>query len=246
MMLVSDFSQTKRDLESSSPETITFVQARPAEAGNLGVYQPQRQNPRIALMFDPGYSWRTAKLVDGLEDFMEHIAKQVMSGFMLDGAFAYYFNDIYGIGLCFNQFMASTEQFAQNQSTGKTGNYKVSSRITYIGPAFMMQTMLGKSAWLLDVSFGIGYIEYKNKHSFVDEKVTFSGASVGFHSEVGLSYKITSEWALGFKLHSTDGTLNQLTEIDYTSNKTTHKFESKKGESLSQFGLSLGIRYYFK
>ena len=159
---------------------------------------------------------------------------------------AYYFKNFYGIGLSFQQFRASHEAFGEDLSTGNTGVLKIADRITYIGPAFMMQTPLGKSDWLFDLCMGIGYIEYKSKLNFANEKRTVSGATIGFQSEVGISYKITPEWAIGCKLISTSGTLFQYTFVDANGHKTTEKLDAKNAESLTQFGISLGVRYYIK
>jgi len=236
MLLVSDFSRTEND----SPETITFVQAQPAE---VSYQQPSNQFPRMSFMLDAGYNWRTAKISDDLDDFGKHLVKQIKSGFLWNGSLAYFFKNYYGIGFSFQQFRASHETFGEDLNTGQTGVLKISDRISYIGPAFMMQTPLGKSDWLFDLCFSIGYIGYVSNLNFVNLKRSVSGASVGFQSEVGLSYKITPEWAIGFKLLSTDGTLFQYT-LDENGHKTTVKMDAKNCESLSQFGLSLGIRYY--
>ena len=237
MLLVSDFLRTESDL----PETITFVHAQPADV----IYRQSGKFPRMSLMLDAGYNWRTAKISGDLDDFQKHIAKQVMSGFLWNGSLAYYFKNYYGIGLSFQQFRASHEAFGENLNTGQTGVFKINDRITYIGPAYMMQVPLGKSNWLFDVSMSIGYIGYTSKQNFLNEKMKASGATVGFQTEAGISYKITPEWAIGCKLLTTSGTLFKFT-VDNNGYKTTEKLDAKNGESLAQVGLSLGIRYYLK
>ena len=239
MLLVSDFSRTDDSTVRSMPETITFVQTQRA-------IRQQKQLPKMAFMLDAGYNWRTAKIYGDLSDFEKHLMKQVKSGFMWSGSASYYFKDYYGIGLYFSQFSASYQTLAQDLSTGRNGEFKIADRITYFGPAFTMQAPLAKSAWLFDIGFSIGYIEFKSKQSFLNEAVTISGNSVGFQTEAGLSYKISPEFAIGFKLRTADGTLFQLVTVDNYGQKTTQKLDSKKGESLAQFGLSLGIRYYIK
>ena len=238
MLLVSDFSRTE-DTVRSTPETITFVQTQ-------GYIRQQKQLPKTAFMLNAGYSWRTAKIYDDLSDFEKHLLKQVKSGFLWSGSASYYFNDYYGIGLCFSQFAASYQTLAQDLNTGRNGEFKIADRITYFGPSFAMQAPLGKSAWLFDIDFSIGYIEIKSKQSFLNETVTISGNSIGFQTEAGLSYKISPEFAIGFKIRTIDGTLFQLTTVDNYGQKTIEKLDPKNGESLKQFGLSLGICYYIK
>ena len=257
MMLVSDFSQAnlqqnlhpKNEPAGATPETITFVQAQPAGSGfqvSGSESQIGGQLPRMALMLDAGYSWRTAKISDELQDFERHVAKQIKSGFIWNGSFAYYINKFIGVGICFNQYASSSEQFAHNINTGREGIYRISDRITYVGPTFAMQMMLGKSDWLFDFNAGFGYIGYKSRQSFIDEKVTVSGASLGLHYDVGLSYKIAPEWAVGLRMHLTNGMLSQANIIDKYGNKTTHKMDEGQYEGLAHIGLSLGLRYYIK
>ena len=259
MLLVSDFSRTKND----TPETITFVQTQPVsplsedakpanetatfvqvQPANVS-YRSSRQFSRMSLMLDAGYNWRTAKIYDDLDDFEKHLVKQVMSGFLWNSSLAYYFKNYFGVGLSFQQFSASHEEYAEDLNTGQTGVFKINDRITYVGPAYMMQVPLGKSNWLLDVCVSIGYIGYTSKQNFMNEKVIVSGATIGFQTEAGMSYKITPEWAIGCKLLTTSGTLFKFT-VDNNGYKTTEKLDAKNGESLAQVGLSLGICYYLK
>ena len=201
----------------------------------------------MSLTLNAGYNWRTAKIWDELDDFQKHILKQVKSGFQLNGTWAYYFKHrLHGVGIKFQQFMASYETYGTNMTTGQTGTYKISDRITFIGPAYMTQSPLGKTNWLYDMCASIGYIGYTDKQSFANEKSTVTGATVGIHVSGGLSCRITSQWGIGCNLHLTNGTLSNITVEDQYGGKTTYKLEAKEQESLSQFGVSLGIRYYFK
>ena len=241
MMLVSDFSQAKNvSPENDSPETITFVQAQPAE---VSFRQPSNQLPRMSFMLDAGYNWRTAKIDPDADPFEKHLLEQVMSGFLWTASMAFQIKDYYGIGLTFQQFGASYEAFGT--MNGKEGVYHTSDRITYIGPAFAMQTPLGKNAFL-NLSFGLGYLGHVKKEDFAGEKYKTSGSALGTQSKIGLSFKIAQDWAIGCEILSTGGTIFKYTMIDDFGNQTIQKFDPKKGNSLAQFGMTLGIRYYIK
>jgi len=166
---------------------------------------------------------------------------------MYNGSFAYFFKKqfLYGIGLNFHHFGASYETYAQNLTTGQSGVLKVNDRIMYFGPAFMMQGALRESKWIFDLSLGIGYLKYVNKYNFTDENIKLTGATVGFLSQIGLSYKITPEWAIGIKLITIDGALSEYT-LNKNGQITNEKYEDNQREGLAQFGISLGIRYYIK
>ena len=238
MMLVSDFSQTKND----SPETITFVQAQPAE---VSFRQSSNQLPRMSFMLDAGYNWRTAKISPDLDDFQKHLIKQVMSGFLWTASMAFQIKDYYGIGLSFQQFGTSYETFGENTSTGQTGVLSISDRITYFGPTFAMQTPMGKSAFL-NLSLGLGYIGYVSKANSPGQNIKSSGSTLGTQFKIGLSFKIAQDWAIGCEMLSTGGTIFKFT-VEENGQTRIEKLDSKSGgESLAQFGITLGIRYYIK
>jgi len=194
-------------------------------------------------MLDAGYNWRTAKISPDLDGFQKHVIKQVKSGFLWTGSLAYYIKDYYGIGLTFQQFGASYEVFGE--MNGQTGVLKISDRITFIGPAFAIQAPLRNSDWIVDLSMSIGFMGYVSKIKFPNYNRTASGATFGSQTAIGLSYKFTPQWAIGLKLQTASGILTQYTE-EINGHKTTVTFEPKNGESLAQFGISLGVRYYIK
>ena len=222
-------------------EKMTPVQAQPAKVS----VSSSNNLPRMSLMLDAGYNWRTAKIWSELDDFQKHVLKQVMSGFQWNGSLTYYFKKrMMGVGIKFQQFMASYEAYGSDMSTGQTGTYKISDRITFVGPAYMMQSPLGKTNFLFDMCASIGYIGLTDKQSFANEKSTVTGNSVGVHMSGGLSYRITPQLGIGCKLSLNNGTLFKFKVTDQYGNTSTEKLDSDKGESLSQFGVSFGIRYY--
>jgi len=148
-----------------------------------------------------------------------------------------------GIGLNFYQFSTSHGEFGEHMITKQKGTFRIADRITYIGPAFALQMALGEN-FLFNADFSIGYIEQYSKVTFLKQKETTSGSTVGFHTKVGLSYKLSPQIAIGFELLTTEGVIFEYTATDINGQKTKIKLEENKGESLSQISISLGLRYY--
>lgn len=232
MLLIPDFYGT----EKKTPESF---QEQPA----LTSYRSANRFPEMAFMLDGGYNWRTAKMSSELSDYQRHLINQVKSGFLWSGSVSYYFSGFIGVGLNFQQYISTHEEYAQNTDTGETGELKLNDRITYIGPSCVFQLPLGKSNWIFDASAGFGYIGYKSKMNFSRDYLIVSGASLGTQLKVGLSYRITPELGIGFKLNAASGVLYQC-NIEENGHKTTEKFEENQGEGLGQIGITLGIRYY--
>ena len=231
MLFISDFTMPSTD----------------AALSNINNSVSKRLQPRMTLSFDAGYGWRTAKLSDELNSYLKEFMKHLMSGFALDASFIYFCNDFYGVGLNYYQYGSSHKDYAQDLNTLQSGELKKTVRITYIAPVFPIRFPFGtsKNVFLLDINLSIGYIGYKSMESFVNYNAVHSGSSIGFRSDIGLSYKFSPEWAIGFKLTSATGTLSQM-EVNENGKKTTTKFDVGKSESLEQAGITLGIRYYIK
>ncbi len=253
MLYVSDFTKpitetgVNIDLQSetSSSETVQFVQVRPADISDLGIRRPKRQLSRLTFALDAGYGWRTAKTNEDLTSYEKDFIGHLKSGFVWDASVNYYFNDHYGIGLTFYQFRSKHSDNAQHSTSGKTGILEAKDRITYIGPAFVMRFPFGNNAWTFDLNVGMGYIGYKEVLNFPDLKGTADGASVGFQTGLGLSYKFAPQWGIGFNIQATSGVLTEM-NTEENGVKSTEKFEAGKGEGLGQISLSLGIRFYIQ
>jgi len=227
--------------QGSTPETVVFAQSKSVET------KPRVLSAlsRMSFMLDAGYNWRIGKISNELDDFQKHLVRQNMSGFQWNGSAAYYFgNRICGVGVKFHQFLSSYEMFGEIVETGQTGLLKISDRITYVGPAFMMQAPLGRSKMLVDGCAGFGYLGYQSKHFVINKDGSISGATLGAHMAAGFSYKFSSNWSIGAKFALTSGVIFEYTLTDHYGNKTVEKLEAGQGEGLAQFSISLGIRHY--
>lgn len=228
-------------------DSVVIVNPQPAEMVQWTTYKAkkQKQLPRAVLNLNAGYGWRIGKITDELNAYGKDFFSHLMSGFVWDASFDYFFNDKFGIRTAFYQYRASHNDLARELDTGKQGTLDVKDMITYIGPAFVFRLAFGHNSWIFTANTGMGYIEYREKQTFVNDYSKFYGASLGVQMGVDLEYKITPQLSIGTNMRITSGEINRL---DYEKNgvKWTETFDVGKGEGLGQISLGIGFRYYFK
>ncbi len=233
VLKVNDFSSSTEETDTTS----RFVENK--------VFKPARTLPRVRFSIGGGYGWRTAETISELNQTMKNYLEELKSGPVWDASFNYYFNDNYGIGLIYSAYTASNSEYLQELNTGNTGYLDTRDFITYVGPAFMMRFPFAKNKCIFDMGIGFGYIGYKSTVEFLQDKYIYTGSSVGFQMAVGLEYRISNNWGIGFDLSTLGGSLDRIT-INENGEKTTYKFESGEFEGLGHFRMLVGVRYHIK
>lgn len=197
-----------------------------------------RMLPRFNLAINGGYGWRTAKLVEGLDRLEKDYLKKLMSGPVRNASANYYFNDNYGIGLTYSVYAASNS--LGSESSGIQSN----DLITYAGPAFLLRASANQK-WIFNASLGIGYIGYSSTHKYSGENTKLTGSTIGFETAVGAEYKFSKNWGIGAIISTNSGILHSMT-VNENGKKETVNLGLDERESLEQFRLAVGVRYYIK
>ncbi|MCL2650374.1 MAG: porin family protein [Candidatus Azobacteroides sp.] len=213
---------------------------------SVQVIKPERKLSRITLAANLGYGWRTARLNPDLEGFEKAYQKGLMSGWVYDASFNYYFNDNFGLGLLYSAYNASQNMYGQNLDTGVEGELKTNDLINFIGPVFLMRLPLANEKWTFDLGLGIGYLGYTSKLNFPDMRGKMYGSTVGIYYDLGVEYKLEKNWALGLHVVSMGGTLMNWTVEENGYKETINVKRPEDGEGLQQIQLLLGLRYYIK
>ena len=220
------------------------VNSDSAQFANVHVIKPERKLSRITFAADFGYGWRTARLDPDLSGFDRAYYKGLMSGWVYDASFNYYFNDYYGLGLLYSAYIANQSMYGTDLSSGVEGELKTNDLIYFVGPAFLMRLPLANEKWTLNCDIGAGYLNYISNRTFGREKARAYGATFGTYFNLGAEYKLEKNWALGLRLASIGGGLTSWT-IEQNGYKEVIKAD-KGGEGLQQLQLLLGLRYYIK
>ncbi|MDR1347133.1 MAG: autotransporter outer membrane beta-barrel domain-containing protein [Prevotellaceae bacterium] len=201
--------------------------------------------PHFRFALNGGWSYRTAKIVDIQPDFKEY-ARDLKSGFHYNMDMFYYFTEMFGVGLKYNNALFSNEinnvQVTYDDGSTKYGKMSDNIQINFIGALFSGRFFNAKkkNCWLTDI--GLGYLGYKDKITLVSDTQTLKGNTLGFYVSVGYDIGISKNFALGFQLSVVTGSLNQFKLTD--GNRTeTIKLEKDKYENLSRIDLSIGLRF---
>ena len=210
-------------------DSVFFNKSQLIETINWTVYQPekQKQTLRAILKLNAGFATRTAKETVN-EDLQKYFSK-LRLGFAWDASSDFIFSNDIGFRVSFYQFRASHS------------DQHIKDRITFIGPAFLIRIPFDQKPWEFDASVGIGYIEYRGKQRLAK----FYGASLGVQFSIGFDYKISPKWGIGVNMQSTMGEIIKFRH-EKNGEKWTATYEVDEGEDISQTGMGIGIRYYFK
>jgi len=218
---------------AQAKDSIGFNKSQLVEAINWTVYQPEKPKkmPQTVLKLNAGFGNRVAK--ETVNDDFQKYFSDLRLGFVWNASADFIFKNNYGFGLTFYQFSASLHR------------HNIQDRITFISPAFVIRIPFDQRPWEFDASIAIGYIEYRGTQKFAGDVAKYYGASVGALFSIGVERKLSPHWGIGFNIHTTMG---EITTFHHEKNgeKWTSSFEVEEGEDLSQTGMSIGIRYYFK
>ena len=200
--------------------------------------------PKFKIGANIGYGWRGAKLSSEIPADKRDYYKEMTSGLIWDGAFHYYFNDTYGVGLVYSAYNVENSIYGPHRETGETGTLKTKNSITFIGPVFAMRSVSNNKKWIFNLSAGIGYFGYYNKETINSQYAKITGSTVGFQWSISEEYKLDKHWGIGVDFSMLSGLLNSINS-DINGHKSTSDLKDNEREGLGQFRLSTGIRYYF-
>ena len=244
MLWISTFS-----IKAQITDSIGVIHPQPLEMANRIKYKPQKQLPRAALNSNAGYGRRFGKIANELNDSEKEYFSHLMSGFVWDASFDFFFNEKFGIKTTFYQYQASHSAIADIRYSRIDTNDK----ITYFGPAFVYRISFGQNPWIFSTNAGMGYIEYREKRTFSSPvtsstypvRTKFYGATVGVQIGAGLECKLTPHLIMGTNIMLTSG---EITKFDYNMNgmKWSETFDAGKGEGVGQISLGVGLRYYIR
>jgi hypothetical protein len=201
--------------------------------------------PHFRAAVDFGWSYRTAKIAETNNDFKNY-AKDLKSGFHYSLGLSYYFTEMLGFGVKYNNAMFSKEignvQVTYDDGSTEYGKMSNNIQINFIGALFSGRFFNSKKTNCLVSDIGLGYLGYRDKFSLISDKGTFKGGTVGFYMSVGYDISISKNLSLGFQLSAITGTLNQL-KLTRGNQTETIKLGKDEYENLSRIDLSIGLRF---
>ncbi|MDR0507589.1 MAG: hypothetical protein LBH32_12370 [Dysgonamonadaceae bacterium] len=213
----------------------------------IKVIKPERKLPVMNLSVNFGRGWRLAKINPDLTIEEKDYYKDLMSGWIYDASFNYYFNDFYGVGFHYSLFTSSQHAYGTATFDGysETGYRNTNQYIQFIGPVFSARTSSKDLQWLFDYSIGIGYLGYSSKDTFTSHIYKGDGSTVGFYMGLGVEHKLNKNWGVGVRCSTISGVVTKMNNDRDGIKETITVDDVNKGEGLGQIQLLAGIRYYF-
>jgi hypothetical protein len=229
VLKVNDFNDTSF-ISASKPDTTIAVKPK--------------KNPGWRGAINGGWSWRTAKIADGLNDFQKDYFSNLKSGYQFGAEAHYFFNEGFGLGLLYNLYHSSYSTMAAAElPNGQTVTGELSDKINihYIAPSVYWR-VLSKSkmnAFLFGLS--IGYMSYTDE-GYWQSPYQIKGSTVGFSYDIGYDIGLSKHTALGLGVGWKLGVLSSITATN--DGQTEHiSLDEDHREGLAHLDLSLGLRF---
>jgi len=204
--------------------------------------------PHFRFAISGGWSYRTAKISPDIPSDFNDYYNKLKSGFHYDIDVSYYFAEMLGVGLRYNEFLSSNKIIGNvyvtyPDGTTEYGDLKDNIRIKFIGPTFNARFFNSTKKNCLLLEIGLGYMNYQDKGYLVSPPKTIKGNTMGSFFGVGYDLGISKNLALGFQLTLLTGQLYQYTVSDGISTQTVKSDDGGSIENLSRIDLSIGLRF---
>jgi hypothetical protein len=213
---------------------------------NYNYTQPKANFPRVRIAAQGGYSYRLAKVPEGMSTLLEEYIKKLKSGYHLGGDINYFLSQKFGLGLKYSYYQSKNRlndiYIEYDDGTIATGDMSDRIKINYYGLVLSLRDISKNQsgAWLGSLSFG--YMSYYNNAEFIREKMDITGGTVGMVVDLGYDFFLSDGFGLGLGLSISLGTLSEL-DLDDGSTIRTVELDSENFENLSRVDLSIGLRF---
>jgi hypothetical protein len=217
-----------------------------ARLSDLQIIPAGRKMPRFVFSAYSGYGKRTAPLNPELTNFQKVYYQGLMSGLVSDLSAIYYYNDVGGVGLCYSGLNLWQNMYASGNSYNghyTEGNWITYQNIYFIGLTYNARWFSSNYKFVISANIGLGYLGFYQWEHFADWIKKINGGTFGTLFELGASYQISKNWALGLKFTGIPGFIDSWTQSINGGYEITMT-EPNKGEGLSNIKLSLGLHYF--
>lgn len=210
------------------------------ESTNLEQY---RSKWRIA--FQGGYSYRTAKIIDGVSSDYGSYLKKLKNGFHLGGDIAYFpKGQDFGLGIKYNYFSAKNSgdfYFENDNGNIEFVHIKDDIKINFIGPSFLIRYPSKQNLNAAFLGISLGYMSYADEAVLFDE-LDISGHTFGAGFDFGYDIATSDKMAIGFQISFMGGVLHKIA-VDDGQNTEVIELGDDSKESLARLDFSIGIRF---
>ncbi|MGB6036813.1 MAG: hypothetical protein WBG42_11140 [Cryomorphaceae bacterium] len=218
-------------------------------AGSAGNRIPMERTADYTSVHISGsyvFSRRTAPISNDLPEFLQDYYSELSGGRGFQGRFHVFVSPDFAIGAQVNTFNASHGvlaefQFDENPDSVVIGDFNTNVSLLFIGPSIMGRYYFQDPSFLINYSFSIGYLRFRQEEFIVDTDILYEGTSLGLNGDFGLEYLLAPNVAIGIGVGFGIGTVSN---IDVTIDGQTESVELEEPEGLGRISFFTGLRFH--
>lgn len=195
---------------------------------------------KISIIPSVGYAFRTASLASDLNEQERKYFKELKSGINFDIAAYYKLNNVIGLGLKYNLYLATNgDKLDQIIQEDIRVSLSTDDKIQFIGPAFLYSNFEENTRHKLYFDLGLGLISYKSVTSAnFGTLLEVTGSNLGLSTTVGYMYELSPGMLIGPQVGYTGGTL-----VKMKANGIQYDLADNEKEGLHRITVSAGITF---
>lgn len=210
------------------------------------IRRQMENQPRWLLTGKGGFSYRIAKLPNGLSAFEKEYYTDLKSGYYYEFSAGYYLKNGIGFSAFYEAFKSSNEiksvTVRFNNGVVATGVVSDDITISFYGPAVNYRRFNKNNNGFLNVSIGLGAMEYENTAMVID-KYIITGRTFGIGWAGSYYISLSPEVWLGLNLGYYSGLLSEYEIDDGTAKQSVNLGDNAEGLQHLNIGLTAGIAF---
>ncbi|MEN8229417.1 MAG: hypothetical protein ABFS38_14760 [Bacteroidota bacterium] len=236
-----DVITTEIPMEKVKTHQRKYYVKREKPSGTL----PGREHAQIVFTLNGGYSYRLAKVPNGLAPDQKEYLASLKHGYNLGADLVYYITNHHGIGLKYSTYRASglLEDTYLPVGSGDVYHGDITDDITinFAGPFYSARLISPDGRYSLIQNLGVGYLGYYDIATYI-QYITIKGRTAGMVYDLGFDYGITKQLKLGIQASIYAGV---LTEYEISDGQTSQTVELTKenNEGLGRLDFSVRLSY---
>jgi hypothetical protein len=193
------------------------------------------------------FSRRIASISNELTEFLQDYYTELRGGRGFQGRFHVFVSPDLAIGMQVSTFEASHGviaelQFDDHPDSVVIGDFNTNVSLLFIGPSIMGRYYFQDSSFLVNYTFAIGYLRFRQEEFIIDTNFLYEGTSFGMNGDLGLEYLLSPNVAIGIGVGYG---LGAVSNMDITVNGQTESIDLDEPEGLARINFFTGLRFHF-
>lgn len=217
--------------------------------GSLGTLPPMRRAADHTSVHISGsyvFARRTAPISNDLPEFLQDYYSELSGGRGFQGRFHVFVSPDFAVGAAVNTFNSSHGvlaefQFDENPDSVVVGEFNTKVSLLFIGPSIMGRYYFQDPSFLINYSFSVGYLRFRQEEFIVDTDILYEGTNLGLNGDFGLEYLLAPNVAIGIGVGFAIGTVSK---VDVTVDGQTDSLELDDPEGLGRISFFTGLRFH--